>query len=482
MNSISSFNPVFSTTQVSAPQGQASADNGVDISYNSQDAVVIDQHVVHMPTLHSKPCSLEGNDVAFKDTRFLELKPNDEGTYTFKPGTKKHAAAASMVTVQKTIDEMSAKFGKLNWAFGAEKIGLNPDAGTDFNAYYTRDGGSLNFFHGNDRAAKNVVYSGASGEVVSHEVGHAVLDAVRPGYFDTWKTDTNGFHEAFGDLTALYMSTQDDAACALAVQETGGDLHKPSCLSRTGEQLGRAINAAYGTPDKDGHDCVRSLINDCKWQDPNTVGKDDPSLSTEMHSWSRIFSGANYDILADITAKNIADGMNPAEAIKAAGDTSMTLLAEAVKMAPAHDASYKDIALLMLKADDNNGGAYHDIILNNMRERNILGAGDDTPSDFSIESVGTRPMTITLGDDCGMFAGAEVTGTVRDCIGLDDTNPGAELAQDLKLLIQNGCILYTEPNQKVETKDLFDKNGNPYIGVVRWTDGKMVIERNKMIG
>ena len=95
-----------------------------------------------------------------------------------------------------------------------------------------------------------------------------------------------------------------------------------------------------------------------------------------------------------------------------------------------------------------------------------------------------RDLTITLdGPEIGKFSGAKVSSKVEDNgeVGMVDTS-ALELAQDMKQLIQNGCILYTEPNQTVEKKDLFDKNGNPYIGVVRWTNGEMTIERNKMIG
>jgi len=35
----------------------------------------------------------------------------------------------------------------------------------------------------------------------------------------------------------------------------------------------------------------------------------------------------------------------------------------------------------------------------------------------------------------------------------------------------------TEPNQVVTPRDLFKPDGEPYIGVVRWQDGKMKLER-----
>lgn len=487
LNSINSFNSVSYSSQVGSvgtENTNAAQAKGVEINYNPQDELVMDPQVVNMPSIHAGKGTLEGDNVQF--VRKEQLEPNKEGQYVYTPGTREFVSSVTMATVQKTIDAMSEKFGKIEWAFGGDKIGLASDAGEDFNAYYSRNDASLNFFHGLDPVTNQMVFSGSSGEVVSHEVGHAILDAQRPGYLSTWQADTNGFHEAFGDLTGLFMATQSDEVCAMAAKETGGDLHKPNCLAASGELLGRAINNSYGK-NVTGGDYVRNYINDFKWQAPRTVPRNpsgtDP-LTTEMHSWSRIFTGAQYDVMAGIVEKKMGEGMDAAAAIKAAGNESMTLLAEAVKMAPQRDVTYRDLALLMLKADANNGGEYHDIVLNTMMDRNILFEGDDTPSDMSMASmVPSREMTITLdGAEFGKFAGAEVTGTVPGGFNAMEGSPADGLAQDMKQLIQNGCILYTEPNQTVEKKDLFDKNGHPYIGVVRWTDGKMVIERNMMIG
>ena len=195
-----------------------------------------------------------------------------------------------------------------------------------------------------------------------------------------------------------------------------------------------------------------------------------------MHDWSQIFTGAQYDILTDITARNIREGMDPAQAIKAAGRESMEILAGAVKTSPERDASYRDMALCMLKYDaENNDGRNHDVILDNMIKRNILQEGDDTPTAADMQAMSSSEnVTVTLsGPEYGMFSGAEVTGSSR--------HGAPSLLKDLKNLIKNGSILYTEPNQSVTKEDLFDRNGNAYVGVVRWVDGKMTIEQTGMI-
>ena len=68
------------------------------------------------------------------------------------------------------------------------------DAGVDLNAYYDRRG--LSFFH--DTVGRTTVYSGESPDVVCHELGHAVLDALRPELWDAMSVEVAAFHESFG--------------------------------------------------------------------------------------------------------------------------------------------------------------------------------------------------------------------------------------------------------------------------------------------
>ncbi|MGM9992564.1 MAG: hypothetical protein ACI376_06950 [Candidatus Bruticola sp.] len=484
LNSISGI----SSTAYTAPNSGINssevnaATKGPEFSYNPQDELVMDPITIQVPNIRTNSKKApEGEHVRLADQE--GLRPNKDGEYIYKPGTRQYVAANTMAVIQTTVNSMSEKFGQdINWAFGEKQIKLIPDGGVMLNAYYSRQDESLNFFHAKDPVTQQQVYSGSSGEIVSHEAGHAILDAIRPGFFSSWHADTNGFHEAFGDLTALYMASQSDEVCELAAQECGGNLHQPNCLSETGELMGRAINNEAGR-NVTGGDHVRSLINDFKWQAPHTVDRNpsgtDP-LTTECHSWSRIFSGAQYDIMAALTERNMTDGMETAKAIKAAGNESMDILAKAINMSPQTNATYRDIALCMLKADEDMGGKNHDIILNCMQNRNILFEDDDTPATVSMNSVPTHEVTVTLeGPEFGKFAGAEVKAQASSSIGT--MSDSSDLINDLKMHIQNGSILYTEPNQVVKKEDLFDKNGNPYMGIVRWTDGKMTIERNTMI-
>ncbi len=482
INSVGASTYVAPTSGVSASQAPQQSE-GLEFSYNPQDELVMDPQTITVPNASKGGRAPESEHVRLGEDQVL--KPNKEGQYVYNQGTPQYIAAHTMGTVQSTVNALSEKFGQdISWAFGERQIEVNPDAGMMLNAYYSRDDGSLNFFHATDPVTRQQVFSGSSGEIVSHEAGHAILDAIKPGWLSTWQADTNGLHEAFGDLTGLFMASQNDAVCELAAKETGGDLRKPNCLSATGELLGQTINNDAGQ-NATGGTYVRTLINDFCWQAPHTVDPKpsgtDP-LTTEMHSWSRIFSGAQYDLMTAMTARNMEGGMEAAQAIKKAGSDCMTLLAGGIKKAPDEDASYRDVALGMLQTDRELGGANQDLIFSTMRQRNILFEGDDQLMSIQSAPQPRREMTVTLeGPEFGKFSGAEVTGTVSAGPSIQSGNPGQSLIDNMKMHIQNGSILYTEPNQKVEHKDLFDKDGRPYVGVVRWVDGKMTIERNTMI-
>lgn len=485
MNSISSsYINNISLISNSAPEIKTEGHlKEAEFSYSSQDSFVMQPGTT---TLKDVTINKNGASTERVDMRGAKLEPNDEGKFVYDPKDKQYTAAATLATVAQTLSTFESAYGeKIDWAFGSEKIGLHPDAGEDFNAYYSRDEASLNFFHGMDPTTKEMIYSGNSGEVVSHEVGHAMLDGMRPDYLVSWDVDTNGFHEAFGDVTALLMATQDDAAVELAAKQTGGDLRKPNCLAATGEQLGATINNAYGR-NATGGDYIRNAINDFKWQAPRTVPRNpsgtDP-LTTEMHSWSRIWTGAQYDMLADMVKEKMNEGMTAQEAIKAAGKETMELCGGMMKNAPKSNATYRQLAQAMLKADQQMGGKNHDLIAKTFTNRNILFEGDADMMALEAEAPTVqRTITTTLeGPEFGMFSGAEVSGKADVGEFEMEDSKGVELQQNLKRLIQDGRILYTEPNQKVEHKDLFDKNGQPYAGVVRWTEGKMVIEHTTII-
>lgn len=89
------------------------------------------------------------------------------------------------------------------------------------------------------------------------------------------------------------------------------------------------------------------------------------------------------------------------------------------------------------------------------------------------------------GDRFGQFQGMEVSHTVSGESGrslTDNQNEKDRLPTTMARLIANGDILMTVPNQDPSKLNLIKPDGEPYRGVVRWTEGKPVIEPTFVIG
>ncbi|HEY6425049.1 MAG TPA: hypothetical protein VIY28_17775 [Pseudonocardiaceae bacterium] len=219
------------------------------------------------------------------------------------------------------------------------------DEGRDFNAFYDRHG--LSFFHGT--AAGVTVFSGESADVVCHELGHAVLDAIRPQLWDTASAEVAAFHESFGDMSALLSALQLDSFRNKVLMETGGGLSQSSSLSRLAEQLGWAIRQR--APQAVDPDCLRNAANDFFYHDPVTLRSNAPAsqLSSEPHSFSRVFTGAFLRILAGIfQAQQTSDSAGLDQASADAGQ----LLVHAILEAPVVPGYYSQVAAHMIAADD----------------------------------------------------------------------------------------------------------------------------------
>ena len=96
-----------------------------------------------------------------------------------------------------------------SWEIG-NTLPVDLDSGVDLNAFYTRGDGEdspgLHFFH--DTVKGRVFFSGESPDVACHEMGHAVLDAIRPQLFDAQTIEAAAFHESMGDMSAMLSALQ----------------------------------------------------------------------------------------------------------------------------------------------------------------------------------------------------------------------------------------------------------------------------------
>jgi hypothetical protein len=134
--------------------------------------------------------------------------------------------------LRRGADFWGALLPGLSWEVGSI-LPVDLDFGIDLNAFYDREG--LKFFHGS--AAGRTVFSGESPDVVCHELGHAVLDSLKPQLFDAASIEVAAFHESFGDMSALLSALQLPSVREGVLAETGGVLRRASRLSRLAGML-----------------------------------------------------------------------------------------------------------------------------------------------------------------------------------------------------------------------------------------------------
>ena len=206
-------------------------------------------------------------------------------------------------------------------------------------------------------------------DVVCHELGHACLDAHRPELFDAPYIEVGSFHESFGDMSAILSALQLPSVRAAALSGIKG--RKSSQLSRLAEQLGWALRQI--DPTLVERDCLRNAYNSFHYVDPQTLPDDAPAskLCAEVHSFSRVFTGAFYDILSGML-KIRSTSPKDADLVAVATDAAK-LLMDATTAAPVQPDYYAQVASHMIDADTARfGGKYRSALTSTFVKRKII--------------------------------------------------------------------------------------------------------------
>ncbi len=232
----------------------------------------------------------------------------------YSPGTAEFRYWTAADALRRGSDFWGALLPGMRWQVGS-KLPIDLDHGIDLNAFYDRVG--LRFFHAN--VSGRTVFSGESPDVICHELGHAILDSFKPQLWDAAFIEAAAFHESFGDMSAILCALQLPSLRHNVLTETGGVLYRSSRLSRLAEQLGWAIRVQH--PAAVESDCLRNAVNPFFYRDPNTIPSSGPAntLSSEPHSFSRVFTGAFFEGLAGMlklhTDQNEADLLTVSQAM-----------------------------------------------------------------------------------------------------------------------------------------------------------------------
>jgi len=207
------------------------------------------------------------------------------------------------------------------------------------NAYYTRAEKSLRFgYFVKPGSQGEKVYTCLSLDIVAHETAHAVLDGLKPNWITRSQIpQTSALHEAFGDLMAIFLTiSQMDMADAIITQ-TKANLHDKTFLSDIAEEFGLCLGRSNG---------FRNADNDLKLS----------NVGVEVHDLSQVFTGAVYDILADMFAYDLSmqPRENPAKILHSRASYLFGLLLRSLMNAGDDDVTFFDIMKEMKSGCEND--------------------------------------------------------------------------------------------------------------------------------
>ena len=281
-----------------------------------------------------------------------------QGTPEFLFWQCRESALAALEAWEAVAGNLSAWQGK------RKRLPLLQDEDIELNAYYDRF--SFSFFH--QPVGNRTFFSGASTDVVAHEIGHGLLDAIRPDLWAGAFLEVAAFHEAFGDCVAILTALHDRETRVKLLKVTK-TLKKRNFVESTIELLAAGIKAIQPT-----HNAAapRHAYNTLAHQIPETLpGNGGPGeLINEVHSFGMVFTGCFYDVLVGLFA---AQSSKTEAGLLAASRKAGTLLVRAASMAVIAPRFFQSVGRAMILADDqDHGGANREIIRAAFDRHNIM--------------------------------------------------------------------------------------------------------------
>ncbi|MBN1641157.1 MAG: serine protease [Anaerolineae bacterium] len=224
------------------------------------------------------------------------------------------------------------------WAFEGNRLQIVPHAGQRKNAFYDRRSQSLRL-HYFDAAGRRI-YTCLSHDIIAHEMGHAILDGLRPLYFEISSLQTAAFHEFVADLTAIMISLLNNELRWEVAEVSAGDLSRDTVVAALAEEFGH-----YAM----GRSHLRSATN--------KATMDDVVTRISPYPWSEVLTGAMWDILSGMfaayrtTPKSTGKLPSDREALLWAVNRFRRVAFQPLDYLPPMDVQFGDYARAVLRAD-----------------------------------------------------------------------------------------------------------------------------------
>ena len=306
--------------------------------------------------------------IMFGEPGIAPVSPNAFGDFVTMPDTPQFDAVHTYAVVRQTLTMYQRALADgsddspLPWQWNSS-VDLTPLAIYPYglpnvmNAFYSRAHCCLKFGDFVPAGQSQRVFTCRSLDIVAHESAHAVLDGLKPHWLLADNPpQTGGLHEAFGDLTAIFLSLSQLDLCEAIVAQTKARLHDKTFLADIAEEFGLALGRSNG---------LRNADNDI------TLSQ----AGTQVHAISQVFTGAVYDILADLFAYERNPNLRDCAAVlHEVGAYLRGLVLRALLAAPDQAATYADVvnAMLRLAGEDGKPVDYRNAIRNRFVLREVV--------------------------------------------------------------------------------------------------------------
>ncbi|MDB6151921.1 MAG: hypothetical protein JWL90_374 [Chthoniobacteraceae bacterium] len=324
------------------------------------------------------------------------VSPNLMGDFIQTPGTAAFDSVHTFSVVRETLTMFQRALSnpcpwEWNNAHNVEPLSVYPHGLPDvMNAYYSRQEKALRFgdFVQPGTTPPQHIYTCRSFDIVAHETGHAVLDGIKPAWLGfNNPPQTGGLHESFGDLTAIFLALSQLDQVEAVVAQTKANLHDKTFLADLAEQFGLSLGRPNG---------LRNADNDLKLSE----------VGSEVHALSQVFTGAIYDILADIFRfEQRPIQRDDSAVLYEAGKYLCSLVIRAFRAAPNSAATFADVAnqLLILAAADGKPTEYRNFIRNRFTLREVL----VSPTPLSESHIAGQYLAANIQDPPGVLQNCE---------------------------------------------------------------------------
>ena len=257
-------------------------------------------------------------------------------------------------SVKDAADLWSGRF--VNWGVQGGFLLIETHAFYDFNAFFSPSMKQIFFgvvtYRLPGHSDVHFFETATSKDLVGHEVGHAVHDALKPNNFQL-RLGWNTWGESFADQTAFWTLLRDPERVAQLLAETHGDFNQSNSLSRMVEAF--AVLTGKGTG-------LRDAFNDKKISD----------TTEEVHDRSEVLTGAAYRLFLtvfDEQRRSLRDG----DALSEAGRIMGVFLLHATDYTPENEMTLDDVVKAYFKVDKELfAGRYHDMLVGEFTRRELL--------------------------------------------------------------------------------------------------------------